>query len=163
MDNPATITHGSVQRSTCMHCGYDLRGLGSERCPECGKTFDAALFRRRVRNRRLLSLAIMAFAIYAPFGWLFFVRDSPEYVRSWVITWPILPGLVPAQLLALLTTAAPIQGPAMYALMTIITLAGLIGFTWLGSRSRRALILWALVALALSSLNSFIALQLFKA
>src|SRR3954466_3555472 len=25
---------------TCDACGYDLRGIGSDRCPECGRWFD---------------------------------------------------------------------------------------------------------------------------
>src|SRR5438477_13137741 len=27
----------------CPDCGYDLRGLSSERCPECGLSIDAAM------------------------------------------------------------------------------------------------------------------------
>lgn len=30
-------------RRTCLQCGYDLRGLSSERCPECGRPFDASV------------------------------------------------------------------------------------------------------------------------
>jgi len=30
----------------CIHCGYDLRGQTEARCPECGRSFDAALLAR---------------------------------------------------------------------------------------------------------------------
>jgi hypothetical protein len=41
----------------CLHCGYALRGLSENRCPECGRAFDPAdpltftspLFRQRLR------------------------------------------------------------------------------------------------------------------
>ena len=26
-----------AQAGTCLHCGYDLRGITSDRCPECGR------------------------------------------------------------------------------------------------------------------------------
>jgi hypothetical protein len=29
--------------STCVHCGYDLRGQTDPRCPECGRSFDPTL------------------------------------------------------------------------------------------------------------------------
>ena len=29
-----------TERAICAACGYDLRGIDSDRCPECGKTID---------------------------------------------------------------------------------------------------------------------------
>src|SRR5262245_15376191 len=86
--------------SMCMHCGYDLRAAPSGRCPECGRTFDAAKLRRRIWRRRWIALAVMAIILYAPFSWLFFVNDDPAYVRDWIRLWGILPGLVPTHMMA---------------------------------------------------------------
>ena len=54
----------------CPHCGYNLRGVGSRRCPECGKPFDPAklatslipwVHRRRIgRIRAFLKTVMMA-------------------------------------------------------------------------------------------------------
>ena len=54
----------------CPHCGYNLRGVASRRCPECGKPFDPAklatslipwVHRRRIgRIRAFLKTVMMA-------------------------------------------------------------------------------------------------------
>ncbi|MCA9254520.1 MAG: hypothetical protein KDA33_02735 [Phycisphaerales bacterium] len=58
-----------MMRPTCGHCGYDLTGAESNRCPECGWLFIEAGVRvgpdgdtRRKRFRRAVILAIVLLA-----------------------------------------------------------------------------------------------------
>lgn len=48
--DPLTIAANLLTNvaAACPACGYDLRGSGSDRCPECGATFDLELVRRAV-------------------------------------------------------------------------------------------------------------------
>jgi len=51
----------------CLNCGYDLRGLPENRCPECGRAFDAAdpasYLSKLKSGRRYLFLAILGVAM----------------------------------------------------------------------------------------------------
>lgn len=38
---PADSESTPVEVGYCLRCGYDMRGLGVQRCPECGTRFDA--------------------------------------------------------------------------------------------------------------------------
>jgi len=38
---------GAGGRPTCSHCGYDLRGQKTPRCPECGKAFEEDVLKIR--------------------------------------------------------------------------------------------------------------------
>ncbi len=35
--------HRRMMRNRCIHCGYDMKGLWQQRCPECGKSRDGGL------------------------------------------------------------------------------------------------------------------------
>jgi hypothetical protein len=46
-DQPSAIGAGDgdpLADAHCQHCGYSLRGLSENRCPECGTAFDPAVF-----------------------------------------------------------------------------------------------------------------------
>ena len=49
----------------CTECGYDLRGNGSERCPECGLTLDRAMIGRRKAYYRTNRLVLFKPAVPA--------------------------------------------------------------------------------------------------
>ena len=74
--------HPPIPAGYCKHCGYDLRGLPSPRCPECGKDFDPAnprtFARRPPRSpvwrwaKRLTLLLLAAIALLAgTWGWFY--------------------------------------------------------------------------------------------
>lgn len=140
---------------------YDLRSSPTDRCPECGKTFDPALLRRRTWKRRLIALAVMAFVMYAPFGWLLLVTDDPTYVRSWLRMGPYLPGIAPTWWGVGLLSGRPMSHFATITTPWIVCVVTLALFTWIGSRSRRGLIIGTAVLLALSVFNAYLALLLF--
>ena len=50
----------------CQHCGYQLRGLPEERCPECGHGFDP--FERRFWNRHRWRGLLIVVCLIA--GWI---------------------------------------------------------------------------------------------
>ncbi|MCB9852093.1 MAG: hypothetical protein H6819_03285 [Phycisphaerales bacterium] len=64
---------------TCLQCGYDLKGLPENRCPECGTPFDASeiekirarigLRRPKPRNRwiAVIVVILLAFSVAAGF------------------------------------------------------------------------------------------------
>ncbi len=71
-------------------CGYELRGLTSGRCPECGSPVTQSKFRRKGRKKRYVlwgflwgfgivavpSLLLLLFAVfYKPRGGFDFVRE----------------------------------------------------------------------------------------
>lgn len=69
----------------CLHCGYDMRGTPSGRCPECGAVFERKRWERNVDEILFkvneadeaaalvpLSLAIIAFAVIVRLGALLF-------------------------------------------------------------------------------------------
>lgn len=147
---------------TCPRCGYSLAGLPEPRCPECGAIYDPDVMRRRRRQRLIATTAVMLLVIYAPYAWIPFSHDSPGYVRTWLWMWPVLPGLPLSMIYGALAPSIfrMLQGVVMLA----ITLAFVGGFIALGSRGRWwRLILWALIALALSCVNSWIARNVFLA
>ena len=55
----------------CLGCGYDLRGLPEDRCPECGRVFDpgdsATFLCRQGDGRKYLAAALLGlFGMIAP-------------------------------------------------------------------------------------------------
>ncbi len=150
----------------CPNCQYSLVGLPSRVCPECGLNLDPVVVRWRTRTVRRrhwwLSLNVMAFAMYAPFGWLLFI-DYPwnSYHWLWVRMWPILPGL-PATILlrSFLRLRLPDWAEMMCMGVFALSLLGL--FTWLGTRGKRWLIFTAAAGLALSCCNGWVGYLLFQ-
>ena len=56
---------------SCLDCGYDLRGLPENRCPECGRAFDpsnsATFLCRQADGRKYLAAAVFGlFVMIAP-------------------------------------------------------------------------------------------------
>lgn len=37
------LRHRRIMQNRCMNCGYDMKGLWKQRCPECGKSRDGGL------------------------------------------------------------------------------------------------------------------------
>lgn len=148
----------------CPNCGYALVGLPSRICPECGFNVDPVVVQWRKRSvlRRnwLLSLCLMAFAMYAPFSWLLVINHPWDAYRwLWVRMWPILPGL-PATIL--LRSVARLPEWAEMICMGAFAFALLGLFTWLGARSKRWLIITAAAILALSCCNGWVGYLLFQ-
>ncbi|MGF1634927.1 MAG: hypothetical protein ACFCVE_13825 [Phycisphaerae bacterium] len=59
-----------AEEFVCLHCGYDLRGITSDRCPECGLAFDRAAgaqpripWEHRIRLGRVRAFAATALAV----------------------------------------------------------------------------------------------------
>lgn len=49
----SAAVNDATDNACCSTCGYSLRGLHDERCPECGTVFDlAALHAHRIRDQR---------------------------------------------------------------------------------------------------------------
>ncbi len=163
MRMPGALT---VADPTCPQCGYALAGLSRRTCPECGFNFDPVvlLWRQRSARRRgwLLALAIMAFAMYAPFSWLLFI-DYPwnDYHWLWLRMWPILPGL-PATILLRFVTHDRLPDWGEFVCMGIFAFAALLLFAWLGTRGKWWLIMTAIIVLALSCYNGWVGYMLFQ-
>jgi len=64
----------------CLHCGYSLRGLPENRCPECGTAFDPAVFAAPFLPRwpRLLKWYLVALAA----AWFVNYSDALLLVRT---------------------------------------------------------------------------------
>ncbi len=76
---PATVDPGPPGRDwsvegQCLQCGYALRGLISNRCPECGRPFDRYdrntlrlpkhLRSRKPKRRRSMSIGLQTFVLF---------------------------------------------------------------------------------------------------
>lgn len=72
---PATVWRPEPQverERTCPKCGYDLRGITSERCPECGETYREAVLDRNdkaVTYAWLFSFRWVLFGVLPMFIW----------------------------------------------------------------------------------------------
>ena len=159
---PMTRSERKAARLRCPHCAYALVGLSKPRCPECCEPFDPEVLARAASGRwktRVRSLAVMLVCLYPPYGWLL-VTDYPwgPYRWQWLKSWPVLPGLLPGGVLFRGSSTA-----IKYTAMGVFTAVLLVGLTWLGSRSRRLLLIVALIVLALSALNSWGAYHVFRA
>lgn len=152
----------------CPHCGYDLRSLPEQRCPECGKAFDPSQLAMRMRRRSLLvSGIIMAVVMHAPYAWLLFM-DYPwnSYRWQWIRMWPSLPLLLVSSLSGVRRVLnkwvhADVDDPLGTLLLSALSLLLLYGLMRLGARGRWWLIITAAVLLVLSSANSYILHGLF--
>lgn len=82
----------------CLGCGYDLRSLPENRCPECGRGFDptnAATYVAKVESGRryllLASIAIAAIALAFAIVWLADYRGAgPPLGNWWTLPAPLL-------------------------------------------------------------------------
>lgn len=151
---------------TCPECGYALTGLPTRTCPECGFNFDPTVLKWRSRHaqrrRWLVSLMVMAFALYAPFGWLLWGDIwSDSQHQLWLALWPILPGLPATILLRHFMQPQWPQWAEMVA-MGVFTALLLLLFTWLGTRGKRWLIITAIIVFALSCYNGWVGYMLFR-
>src|SRR5690606_29121263 len=133
-----SLPHAALK---CFKCGYSLAGLSELVCPECGTLYDSARAARRdCRFRWMVSVLVMALAIYAPFSWLILI-DYPwnDYRWQWVIRWPALPMLMPAALLRR-WFSFEIDNVWAIILMTFFSLLAIFGLAWLGAQRWRTLI-----------------------
>ncbi len=146
-------------------CGYALTGLTSRRCPECGATVDLNAvgptlpFGFTPRRWFLFRFAALASALVGPSAWI--VTLGPPWQSHqlyWLLMAPGLPLLILTIPLRRVVSDS-ITLVAMYV-GTILLLMILMRIT---RRGLRWLIIVALVVLALSSLNSFIAHALYAA
>jgi hypothetical protein len=71
IEPPSTVgTDDPLANARCQHCGYSLRGLPENRCPECGTAFDP----QEIANSfvalwpRLLMWYLVAYLVRAGFG-----------------------------------------------------------------------------------------------
>ena len=144
----------------CPKCQYDLSGLATPQCPECGTTFTPELIRRAERNARrrkwLVAALVMFVVMYAPYCWLLFM-DYPwsDYRWSWIMMWPGLPVLVPAHAMGRWLSFAELNSPAGVVLLDALGIVLWLMLTWIASRGRKRLIVIAVVVLLLSWLNSW--------
>ena len=73
----------------CTHCGYNLRGLSSDACPECGKPVDVtALLNRPPRLDPAWLIMLLSFAAALPWSLLFVwqrlaMRGKLHYGDDW--------------------------------------------------------------------------------
>ncbi len=73
----------------CPHCGYNLRGLSADHCPECGKTIDiSAIFKRRERLDYAWLIMLSSFVAALPWSVFFvwqrlFIRGKIHYGDDW--------------------------------------------------------------------------------
>jgi hypothetical protein len=80
-EQPAIHSTSTEPARFCRRCGYELRGLTSPRCPECGRTFDPndqrTYLRRPLKRwmrqlkRVVIVLAVMLLPPTATWGWFF--------------------------------------------------------------------------------------------
>jgi hypothetical protein len=156
----------SLHGLRCPKCRYDLSGLSTHICPECGTPFDpAALTAHRPRRRWIPAILLTLIVLYAPFGWLLFISDDLGYILSFLYLWPVLPGLPLTFLIGGLINSAPGNWPTglSVAVMAAISFGLIVLFTFVGSRGIRLLMIALLIALALSIVNSYVAFMIFSA
>lgn len=66
-----TITQAPPSSSVCPHCGYDIRGLDTTLCPECGNTLNASPSHAAVRRSRrqlpgyVLANGVLAWTVFS--------------------------------------------------------------------------------------------------
>jgi hypothetical protein len=86
----------------CLNCGYDLRGLPENRCPECGRAFDPgnpatfAPAQRAVQQPWRVAgvLATIAVVVLTVVGFFAIAGNGPSF-NSWLLAgWIFLVGLL---------------------------------------------------------------------
>jgi len=142
----------------CPTCRYDLSGLTTPQCPECGAAFTPELIRRAERNARrrkwLIAALVMFVVIYAPYSWLLMDYPWSDYRWSWIKMWPGLPVILPVSM-AGRNIGLEVDDGLGLIMLDLLGLGLWIGLAWIGSRGRKRLIAIAVVVLLLSLLNSW--------
>lgn len=93
-----TATTIDAEQLNCPLCGYDLRGLPENRCPECGHAFDPEELRRaklerrdwffeHAKRRRVRAFVLTSLASFRPFFFWKRVRAADEIVPRRLWTW----------------------------------------------------------------------------
>lgn len=111
------------------------------------------LTEQKANGRRVgLSLAVVVVCLYLPFSWLLTEENNwSDYRLSWLMLWPILPGILPGAFLFHPHDAAE------FTAMGVTTFLLLVGLTWLGSRGWKRLLAAAVIALLISIPSSMAA------
>jgi hypothetical protein len=144
----------------CPKCRYDLSGLSTPQCPECGTSFTPELLRKAERRarwrKRVIAALVMFVVMYAPYSWLLFI-DYPwsDYRVSWIIMWPGLPVLLPLHALGRAIGFPDFNEIFGKIVLDVIGLAFWMLLARISSHGRRRLIVLAGAVLALSLLNSW--------
>ena len=158
----------SKERPACPACGYSLAGhpAGSASCPECGQDLDAAAlarWRRRQRRVRVSRAVLLLAVVYAPFCAWVFLEDYPwdQYRWHWVKVLPLMPTLLPADLLVRVAGAG---GGAHRELVAgvLLLLVGL-PLLWFATRSTWRCGIAVAVLLPLMSVMAWVLRGLFLA
>ena len=110
----------------------------------------------RWRNR-LFAFGITVLCLYGPFSWLLFISYSwNSYRMTWLMLWPILPGLI---------AGLPFhpRSSVEFPVMALATLILVVFLTYIGSKGIVGRIASAAIALAISVPTAMLAYTLFRA
>ena len=135
-------------RILCQTCGYDLRGLVVQRCPECGATAQPRACRNSRLQDWLLSGAMVAAACFLP--WCWGIWNGSALVNRLEIAVVLV-----ASTMFLLGVAFDF-GPYAPLVAIIIALAA----TWYGSFGWTRRIVICVMLLAQSLVAAFLALAI---
>lgn len=112
----------------CKFCGYDLRGLGTSRCPECGHTFDpedASTLSVALR-RRCLGVLFLMYLLPATFNCLFWAG----FLSTCGVRYGISSSLVRVLLLANCGPCLFLFGMLSGSLSAILLITGMFWAVW---------------------------------
>jgi len=96
------------EERTCPKCGYDMRGITSARCPECGAEYEQAVLKRndRVNNWSVfLSFRWVAYGIAPMFLWAFLAWFMLKYGGPYGYLAAVVTGVLTALGMALWTAS----------------------------------------------------------
>jgi hypothetical protein len=111
----AISEHDPLADARCEHCGYSLRGLPENRCPECGTAFDPEEIAKSFVAQwpRLLMWYLVIYVARAAFG-LPYVWGRITYWSSGAVDRAQLASLAPSVAYVLRDLAAVILGPVAF-------------------------------------------------
>lgn len=115
---------------------------------------------RPVIKRWVKAIVPVMVALYAPFGWLLAGYPWSSYELHWMAMWPVLPGLLPGELVR---RAMGFDDTGMQIVMGVVTLWVIVGLSWLGSRGTKMLVIAIVVALIFAGATSMAAYAAFRA
>jgi hypothetical protein len=90
----------SAETMRCLDCGYDLRGLPENRCPECGRAFDphdsTTFLCSQIDGRKYLALALLG--VFGMIGAIMMAtllgRTLPGQILGWMVLGAFAAGLL---------------------------------------------------------------------